>query len=274
MAFENGDLDYVSIPAAEWERIKGLDKWTTLQYPSFHTSYMNMNHTKAPFDDVRVRQAFNYAVNKDDVALAAKEGLADVAAYVGNPTYITYLPDPSTVETYPYNPERARELLAEAGYGDGLTLSEPITTLAGSHFQIATEVIQQQLAEVGVTCEIVPADPSTFAADQVSGNYLFSIMGWSWTTPDWYIYERIFSTGGIGDSNMCFYSNPTVDELFKKASSTADQPTRHEAFAEIIRIVSEDAVMIPLYWQHNTLAWDKGLYADPNIVISDWYWTE
>lgn len=272
MAFENGDIDYIGVAAADWERISSSGQHTTLQYPSAHTSYMNFNHTKKPFDDVRVRQAFNYAVNREDVALAAKEGLADVAYYVGNPYYITYLPDPSEIETYPYNPEKAKELLAEAGYPDGLTLDEPITTLGGTHFQLACEVIQQQLADVGVTCEIVPADPSTFSADQVSGNYLFSIMGWSWSIPDWYIYERLFSTGGIGDSNMCFYSNPVVDDLFKQAGSTPKQEDRHKAFAEIIKIISDDAVMIPLYWQHTTLAWDLDLYADPLRPVSEWYW--
>ena len=273
MAFEAGDIDYVGVPPADWDRIVASGLYTTYSQQTWHTTFMNFNHNRAPFDDVRVRQAFNYAINPDEVLLAAREGLADPAYFLGNPYFVPALRDMgSELRRFEYNPDRARELLAEAGFPNGLTLDEPMGTLAGGHFGTATQVVQQQLANIGVTVGIEAADPAVFAADQIAGNYLFSIMGLQFNTHDWFWTERFFGTVGIDDLNMTFYSNPVVDEMFRQAASTADQDVRRELFREILMIVNEDAVILPLYHQFSLLAWDLNLHANPNIPTSQWYW--
>lgn len=274
MAFEAGDLDFIGVTAAEYERLANTGKYTMYSNPYYHTTFINFNEKVPPFDNVLVRKAFNYAINQEDVMRGAMKGLADRAYYIGNRYYITYLPDPASglFETYPYDPAKARELLAEAGYPDGLHIDEPTMVLPIQHYITANEIMQQQLAEAGIYIEIAMGDPSTHYSDHVNGNYHFGMQGWDWIVSDWYWTERIFSTGGIGDANMTFYSNPVVDELYEKARHTADQEKRVEYFTEIIRILSEDAVIVPLYHRHVCYAWNKNLNADPNRPISEWHW--
>ena len=279
MALEADDIDYFGIPAPDWVRIRDSGNFTTLLQQSWHTTYMVFNTTRAPFDDVRVRQAFNYAVNRYDVAAAAMEGLADVAYFMGNPYYITHLQnltqDPN-FERYDHNPARARQLLAEAGYPNGMTLNAPIVmrTLAGSHFTTAAEVIQQQLAQVGVNIAIEIGDPATYFQDITNGNYYFDVAGWSWTTFDAFWIERRFSSYHIDDANTSSMVNPEVDRLFRVAGTTANQDVRRQAFRDAMIIVQREAPIIPLYYQMNRIAWHPKLIADPNRPIFEWYWVE
>jgi len=275
MALEADDIDYLSIPAPDWDRVVASGNFTYFTQQSWHTTYIVFNNLRAPFDDVRVRQAFNYAVNQADVALAAREGLADAAFMMGNPYYIAHLQnlteDPDFYR-FDFNPDRARELLAEAGFPDGLVLDEPLGTFPTGHLLTAAEVVQQQLAEVGITTRIETGDPATYFQDLNLGNFFFAVSGWSWTTPDAFWTERRFATDHIGDVNSAHYSNPEVDALFEIARTSMDQEVRRQAFRDAFKIVSRDAVIIPLYYQYQLFAWHTDFTADPNRPRFEWFW--
>jgi len=148
MAFENGDIDVVGVSSSDWERIKSSGRFSTYQGAGSQTVFLTMNHRKTPFTDVRVRRAFNYAVNRNDIIAGAVNGFAGPAFFTGNPNQITFLEAISANDPYPFNPQRAKQLLADAGFPNGLALSEPITVLAGTDWAYAAEIIQQQLADV------------------------------------------------------------------------------------------------------------------------------
>jgi len=275
MALEADDLDYLGIPAPDWDRIVNSGNFTYFTQQSWHTTYITFNTLREPFNDVRVRQAFNYAVNQVDVALAAREGLADAAYMMGNPYYLTFfqnLLDDPDFHRYSFNPDRARELLAEAGFPDGMTLQYPLGTFPTGHLLVAAEVVQQQLADVGVIVSLEAGDPATYFQDLNLGNFFFAVSGWSWTTSDPFWTERRFSSYHIGDVNSAHYSNPVVDELFQTARTTMNQDVRREAFREAFKIVSQEAPIIPLYYQFTLLAWHPDLTANPNRPIFEWYW--
>lgn len=269
MAFEAGEIDYLGIPKAEWSRISESGQYTTELIQSAHTTFMCFNMKKEPFDDVRVRQAFNYAVNKEDVLIGALDGLGTIASQVGVPELCFGAPKPEETVTYEYNPEKAKELLAEAGYPDGLTLSEKAGAMGGSHFQNSLEIIQSQLAEIGVNFEIEIIDSAVYGDRITKGNYLFQVWGITFT-PDASSFQRVYGTGG--DLNGSFYSNARVDELFTLASQTVDRDKRQEYFYEMYNIANEEAAYLPLYWQMNCLAWNKDLNADPYALASEWSW--
>ena len=275
MALEADDIDYLGIPAPDWDRVVASGNFTYFTQQSWHTTYIVFNTLRAPFDDVRVRQAINYAVNQVDVALAAREGLADVAYMMGNPYYIAHLQnlteDPNFYR-FDFNQQRARELLAEAGFPDGLVLDYPLGTFPTGHLLTAAEVVQQQLADVGIIVSLEAGDPATYFQDLNLGNFFFAVSGWSWTTPDAFWTERRFATDHIGDVNSAHYSNPEVDELFRIARTSMDQEVRRQAFRDAFKIVSRDAVIIPLYYQYTLLAWHPDLTADPNRPRFEWYW--
>jgi len=275
MALEADDIDYLNIPAPDWDRVVASGNFTYMTQQSWHTTYIVFNTLRAPFDDARVRQAFNYAVNQVDVALAAREGLADTAYMMGNPYYIQHLQslaDEPDFYRFDFNPDRARELLAEAGFPDGMVLEYPLGTFPTGHLLTAAEVVQQQLANVGVTVALEAGDPATYFQDLNLGNFFFAVSGWSWTTPDAFWTERRFATDHIGDVNSAHYSNPEVDELFRIARTSMDQEVRRQAFRDAFKIVSRDAVIIPLYYQYQLFAWHPDFTADPNRPRFEWHW--
>ncbi len=269
MAFEAGEIDYISVPKAEWPRISESGLYETALIPSTHTTFFCFNTKKAPFTDVRVRQAVNYAVNREDVLYGAVDNLGDVACQIGVPVLTFGCPKPEETFVYEYNPEKAKELLTEAGYPDGLTLPEKAGTQAGNHFQAASEIVQAQCAEAGIHFDMEIIDSAVYGDRIFSGNFLFQIWGIS-EGPDASTFRRVYGTGG--DLNCSHYSNTRVDELFDMAANTVVSADREKYFHEIYDIVNEEAAYLPLYWQRNCYAWNKDLNADPYRPKAEWSW--
>lgn len=268
MAFEGGDLDYVGVPKADWDRIVSSGKYGTVQVSSSNTTYITFNTEVAPFDDVRVRQAIAYAINKDEIVLGALEGFGTVAHTLGNPEFTLGLPSADEITTYEQNVEKAKQLLADAGYADGLDIGN-ITVMA--MFSVPAEIIKSQLAAVGINVEIQLAEQSAFVADLVSGNYGIGIMGVTLGT-DMAEHEMAYSSAGVNQLNLSRYSDARVDELFGLAMVEPDQAKRNEYYKEAVNIFAESAAYIPLYYADSCIAMDPALVMDINESVYTWYW--
>ncbi|HSK68736.1 MAG TPA: ABC transporter substrate-binding protein, partial [Candidatus Limnocylindria bacterium] len=109
LAFLSGEVDEISVPTANWEDVKASGKWTTEEVGSPHVSYVQYNNQQAPFDNVLVRRAINYAINREDMLLIAVDGLATPTSLMVNPDYVFGATDDATL--YDYDPEKAIELL-------------------------------------------------------------------------------------------------------------------------------------------------------------------
>lgn len=271
IAFESGDIDYLGIPKADWARIVDSGQYSTFLSQGQHTTFMVFNMEKEPFTDIRVRQAFSYAINKEDVLYGAMEDLGLVATMVGSPDLCLGTPAVDEMFQYEYNPDKARQLLKEAGYENGLVLSERAGTLGGSHFEKALLILQDQLADVGIEFEVEIIDSAVYGDVIRTGNFLFQVWG---ITPGTYAsyLQRVYGTSGIGDLNGSRYSNPQVDALFDKAKITPDENERNAIYKELFNICAEDAPIIPLYWQSNCIAWNKDLNVDPYKSLATWSW--
>ena len=268
MAFEGGDLDYVGVPKADWDRIVSSGKYGTVQVSSSNTTYITFNTEVAPFDDVRVRQAIAYAINKDELVLGALEGFGTVAHTLGNPEFTLGLPSADEITTYEQNAEKAKQLLADAGYADGLDIGN-MTVMA--MFSVPAEIIKSQLAAVGINVEIQLAEQSAFVADLVSGNYGIGIMGVTLGT-DMAEHEMAYSSAGVNQLNLSRYSDARVDELFGLAMVEPDQAKRNEYYKEAVNIFAESAAYIPLYYADSCIAMDPALVMDINESVYTWYW--
>lgn len=272
MAFEAGDLDYIGVPKAEWSRIQESDKYGTLELGNNNTAYIIYNTEREPFNDVRVRQAINYALNKEEILLGAMEGMGKIAYTIGDPEYTLGIPEASEVMTYEQDKDKARELLKEAGYENGLTIPGKFITVAG-HLSKAAEIIQRQLEEVGIHVEIETMEQSAYATDCLSGNYDIGLMQAAMGN-DFAGQERMFTTQFINDFNIARYSNPEVDELFKLGATTLDQEERNEYYRQVVDITNKDAVYAPLYWMVSSIAYNKDLQVDVNRPFYEWDWKE
>ena len=193
---------------------------------------INMN--QAPFDDVNVRLAAQHALDEAAFANAMGPGIME-------PHYTLWwapgvLGYDEAITTAGYNPERARELLADAGHPDGLDIVLKIQNRTND--RQAGQIIKQMLDAVGIRTEIEASERVTYNADLAAGDYQISIIGTS-ITPDPELSSSNLLSGGL--ANWGKYSNPEVDELIIEARQTNDNDERAELYKEVQRIVNEDA---------------------------------
>jgi ABC-type transport system substrate-binding protein len=245
LQFLSGELDVSGIPPADFpavlrdpnrpgQLVKGVTLWT---------SYIGLNCQMPPLDDRRVRQALNYAVNKDDV-VALLNGRGIPAKGIVPPGMPGYTSD--TVG-YPYDPPRARALLRDAGQGNGFT-TELWTQGQDLDLKIGQKV-QHDLADVGVTMQIKQVAWSSFleAIRQPKTVPLFDL-GWSADFPDPSNFlDVLFRSTRFDANNHSFYANPAFDRLLDQALATADADARNRVYRDAEHLLVDDAPVILLY---------------------------
>lgn len=202
------------------------------------TAYLGFNAQQEPLDDVRVRQAINYAVDVESIVEAVYMGQAVPA---NSPISEAVFGANTDLEPYPYDPERARELLAEAGLEDGFSTS--IWTNDNQlRIQIA-EIVQAQLADVGIDAAVEVVEWGTYLAETAAGNHDMFILGWVTVTGDAdYGLYALFHSSQYGDAgNRTFWSTPRVDELLEIGRTAQTEEERIEAYHEAQEIIREEA---------------------------------
>ncbi|MFG5380240.1 ABC transporter substrate-binding protein [Yoonia sp. R2-816] len=206
-----------------------------------------------PFgNDKRLRQAFSYAMDRNAINQVVFEG-----AYApGNQSFPPTSPWYNT--NFPIEErdvEKAKALLAEAGYPDGvdLTVQVPNTTIPLQLMQ----VVQSMAAEAGIRVEIVSKEFATLLADQSAGDYQASQIGWSGRVdPDGNIHQFVTTDGGINDSG---FSHPDVDAALNAARTQADMEARKIEYDKARAVLIDEAPLVYLYHQSWITALDAGI---------------
>ncbi|MCC2614120.1 ABC transporter substrate-binding protein [Neorhizobium petrolearium] len=209
--------------------------------PSMIFFTLMMNFAKPPLNDIRVRQAMNYAINREELNKVLMLGL-------GQPTS-TMFPkdfwavDAGTANFYQHDPEKARKLLAEAGYPNGLeveTWSWPDQTSIQR-----LELVGNQLSQVGIRLKVTPSPPQVvnqFFYIEGKGSMILNPQG-GWLDPS-QTYERLF--GASGQFNAGKVEDPQFRKLLDATGASADAGERKAAFAALQRFVVEQALHLPL----------------------------
>jgi len=202
-----------------------------------------LNNAMPPLDDIRVRRALNYGIDR--------QGIIDMAFFgrgrrVGGPVIpgLTVYYEPSLVEAYPYDPERAVALLAEAGFGEGeergrLSLDITVSSNFTQHVDTA-QIIVAQLARIGVDASIQLVDWATWLAEVNRGrNYMATVISVDGRT----VSPRSFLARYRSDhgSNFINFASADFDRVFDMAISEADEGRRIELYREAQRILSDNA---------------------------------
>ena len=278
IAFESGQFDFCTINAADWEMIKSSGKYNTAQAPGKQTTFVCLNVAKkdSPFYDVRVRQAVGYCMNKDDMVAIAAEGLADVAYYMVRPVLI-----PGSVETgkfYTQDLEKAKALLAEAGYPNGFECQIDVITGANNRYIKVAEVLQENLASIGITANIVSGEAATIlAAFKNEKTYDIGISGVTW---DYSYNEYMGWINGINTANSQFDLNENIDvkyiqDLGTKALAASSQEEQDKYFGQVAEYDFEVAGYLPVLYMQGLYAWNKDLNAKPPVgryYVYEWSW--
>ncbi|WP_259779473.1 ABC transporter substrate-binding protein [Aestuariispira ectoiniformans] len=210
-----------------------------------HVWFLILNAKEGPMADKRVRQAVNYAIDKKALVSNVLQGTAEVAAGPTPPAFSWAYND--SLQPYPYDPEKAKMLIKEAGQ-DGADLTFYVTE-GGSGMLDPIPMgaaIQADLAKVGLNVKIETYEWNTFLGKVnpgLEGKADMAEMAWMTTDPDTLPYLALRSAAwpGKGGFNSGYYSNPKVDELLEKARSSTDQKERARLYKEMQEIVRDDA---------------------------------
>ncbi len=247
-ALRNGDIDLVQIgEAMSLKMLTG--KFTIYRQPTLSYYLIGINCDFGPFQDPKVRRALNYAINRENIIKMVAFGEGSVTG-VMNPSVKAWALQPSDFSEFTYNPKKAKELLAEAGYPNGFEFE--ITTSAMYNFEKIAQVVQSQLSMVGIKANINLVEWGIFIKKwkEIDFNSFISLNGGS-IEPDKQLY-RTFST--TGSTNKFNYSDTKVDELLDEGRSAVDNDERREIYDEIQKILIEDSPVIFLYSPNNLFA--------------------
>jgi ABC-type transport system substrate-binding protein len=246
LKYETGEVDISAIPPAEFPyvmktpRLKAL----TLKLVTLATDYLGMNCQMLPFTDIRVRRAFNYAINKDKlIAVFNRRGMA--ASGILPPGLPGYS---HAIRAYPYDPATARGLLEQAGIPKNF--APQLWIRADETQMMLAQSIQQDLALVGVHVLLKPvAWPPLLEAIRQPGTVELALSGWEADFPDPENFlEVLFTRKQWGANNNSFYYDPRVDALLAQAAPLSNMRERYALYNEAQKIIVGDAPWVFLYY--------------------------
>ncbi len=245
LQIQSGELDICLFPPlAQVKALQGNPQIAVHVDNFLASRFITMNVTKKPFTDRRVRQALNYATDKQ--ALIAKL-LFGYGKPSGQALPLMFGNDPS-IKPYSYNPTMAKALLKEAGYTHGVSFTL-VTTASDTDRQLAT-LLQQQWAQVGVTVSIQTYESNTLLKLIETPPYNYQISPGYMTSdiidPDELVTFAMAGDGGT-EAIWTLYNNKTVNSLTAQAAASTDRETRRKLYAQLSRIHHDDAPMVFLY---------------------------
>jgi peptide/nickel transport system substrate-binding protein len=223
--------------------------------------YIGLNLHDAILKDVRVRQAVEYALDREPLIHYLWRDMARPASSLLPTQHWAYN---GNVAQYPHDPAKAREILDAAGYkpgSDGIRFHLTMKTSTEESTRLLAAVMQQQLREVGIALDIRSFEFATFYSDVVKGSYQVYSLRWIGGNEDPDLFENVFDSASFAPkrANRSYYSNPRVDELIALGRTSIDQEQRRKAYFEIQEIVARDLPYINLWYFDNVLVHSKRL---------------
>ncbi|MFC4355678.1 ABC transporter substrate-binding protein [Chryseomicrobium palamuruense] len=247
-ALLTGEIDLADgVNPTDAGSIEGDSALQLFERPSMNIGYLGLTNTRPPFDNVLVRQAMNHAIDRQAIVDAFFEGRAEVAVNPMPPSISGYN---DQIEGYAYDPERAKELLAEAGLPDGFEMelwAMPVPRPYMPDGMKVAEVMQKNLADVGITAEIVSFEWATYLEKARNGEADAFMLGWTGDNGDADNFLYVLLDGdNIGSNNYTYYDNEELHDLLIAAQSEVDENKRNELYMQAQEIIHEDAPWVPL----------------------------
>lgn len=275
MMLELGEVDVIKgISPIQVNRLEKNKDINIVKKLGPRVIYIGMNQLHEPFNDIRVRKAIMHAIDRESIIEKVFQGNAVPCVGIFS-TVIAHSALWLPTE-YEYNPEKAKQLLAEAGFPNGFetTFTTPDGRYPGD--RTVAEIVQGQLKEVGISSKLRVMEMGAYVQELLSKrNPRLFLLGCGCPPLDLdFLFTIIWHTGE--PKNYTSYSNPRVDELIELQRKTVDYRKRGQIIYEIQRIIQEDATQAYIYYQyqiHGTRADVKGLRVNPNetIILTELY---
>ncbi len=254
---ETGELDIAyEIEAMDKETVRNHQNLQLIEGPSLSMAYIGMNNQKEPFNNQKVREAVNYALDADAIIEAVLNGAGQKASSSIGPRVFAHN---DALIPYEYDIEKAKELLKEAGHENGFkttiwTNDNPVRV------QIA-QIAQAQLKDVGIEVTIEQLEWGTYLERTANGEHDMFILGWVSVTgdPDYGLYPLYHSSQHGPGGNRSFFANEEVDRLLEEGRSSIDIDERTEAYKKAQEIISRETPDAVLYYQTQNVGAQKSV---------------
>jgi peptide/nickel transport system substrate-binding protein len=271
---QSGRVDIAPMPTSlSPDAVKRLEQDPNLQVKAFQGSnvvLLTLNTASPPLDNVKVRQAIAYAIDRESLIKNLLLGYGKIAHSIIPEESWSYSPG----QTYTYDPAAAKRLLAEAG----VRFDKPVvyklsgSSIAGRQY---AGVIQNQLKEVGIPVEIQTPEQNTLFDELRRGNFQIAYTQWVGGNQDPIFYKDLFATSEIPTQtrpsrNRSRYSNPELDKLLEEAVNTFDRARARDLYTQIQAIVSRDVPILPLWYQSNIVIAKKNVQNIQVNASGDW----
>ena len=273
MQLQAGQIDAMEGVSAQMRtQLESTQGVKILDFPTTHVDYVSCNYTNEKLNDKRVRQALNYATNREDINQAVFGGLGTLCPSVVWPTAEFFNPDQ---KSYDYDPDKAKELLKEAG-AENLDLNLIISTGDASSLMEAT-ILKDQWSKVGVNLEIEQMDSS--ARRDARNNLTFEVL-LNYFTSDITDTAENMEMFCIKDNFDCWHlgwngkEQEEAEKLVKEAGATNDKEIRKKDYYKAQEIMADNALIIPLCTLPETVAVRDNVSGFEQGILGNYYFNE
>ncbi|HEY8276307.1 MAG TPA: ABC transporter substrate-binding protein [Methyloceanibacter sp.] len=271
-ALLSGDIDFIApVPPTDFARVKSDACCQLITMPSTRVLTFELNeNSQAAFKDKRVRLAVNLAINRDGIVSKIMRGFGTPAGQLSPPGYAGH----DSALAPRYDLDKAKALMKEAGYENGFS----VTMMAPNNRYIEdariAEAVAAMLAKINIKVDLQTMPKAQYwqRFDERAADVM--MIGWQSDTQDSAnFYEFLVMTpdkaSGYGQYNAGNYSNKEVDKLTVQTQSMLDAKARRDVLKDIERILSDDAAIVPLHWQHLSWAARKNVRIAPVLNVID-----
>lgn len=257
-AIESGQADIINqVPIHDVERLKRNPRVRLEMVRGLRNLYIGLNPGHKPFDNKLVRQAFNYAVDQEAIIKHVHEDQVYGLKGLLGPQCLGYDAD---LKNYPYDPQKAKQLLAEAGHPEGVSVDFYTHSGRYQKDRETAQAIVSQMAKAGIKCNIKNPEYAIYETEFNAGKYGMYMFGRGSITDPEAFYIRYFRSGR---GKRLLYKNAEFDKLFDEQSETFDAAKREELLRQMGRILHDDCPVIPLYNTADVYAVRKDLVWKP-----------
>jgi len=280
LAMQNGDIDGTfDVPISEVDQWESLDGVTVITAPSNGVYQLILDQETPPFDDIHVRKAIAFAVDRDGIVQAVLNGKGAAARAINPPGIWGGVLDEASVNafydtlpTYAFDLDAARAELAQSSVPDGFEFSVPVPNtdpVAINSFL----AISETLTQIGITMNVEQVDPGEwldvyFGHEELGAQFMAYFPDYA--DPANYPYLFYYSGNAVANGlNGSNYRNPDVDALIEESLESTDTATRAEALQQVIALANEDVATVPIHWPDSAMAISSDLRLDGYSAF--WY---
>ncbi|MCI2059212.1 MAG: ABC transporter substrate-binding protein, partial [Oscillibacter sp.] len=264
IALETGEIDLAyDLLVNDISKVKDNQDLTVFEVPSLSCWYISLNMNKEPFNNAKVREALSYAIDRQTLIDTINAGSGQPADDIIAPGVFGYF----STGVPEYNPEKAKQLLADAGYPNGFSTSLWVNDNQ-SRIEMC-QAIQAMLQDIGVTCKVEVMEFGSFISKTSNGEHDMAYFGWTTSSADadytFYSLEHSSQQGAAG--NRSFLADPEIDSLIEKARSSSDEQTRKDLYKQVAEKLAQIDNNLPIFYSSINVGASKkveGFVMDPN----------